>query len=117
MFLLKKLRRASVFDVIISDEIENFIANNIIESKYEVGNIVESAITFITRKCNDICMVKKSTGELIYRTTNYFYITSDNTKQMLMDTPLEVTQKSWERLHKIGLENYVFNDNGNENIL
>ena len=29
---------------------------------------------------------------------------------------LIITQKFWERLHKRGLENYLFNDNGNENI-
>ena len=29
---------------------------------------------------------------------------------------MKVTQQCWERLHKLGLENCVFNDNGNENI-
>ena len=41
---------------------------------------------------------------------------SDNKKQMFMDIPLKVTQQCWERLHKLGLENSVFNYNGNENI-
>ena len=54
----KKLGLASVFCIITSDDIENFIVNNIISSKYEVDNNVESAITFLNRKFNDICMVK-----------------------------------------------------------
>ena len=58
MFLLKKLAWDYVFDVIMSHEIEDFIANDIISSKYEVDNNVESAITFINHKCNDRCMVK-----------------------------------------------------------
>ena len=56
--LFKKLGQDSVFDVIISDEIEDFIEKNIISSKYEVYNNVESAIKFITQKYNDGCMVK-----------------------------------------------------------
>ena len=47
---------------------------------------------------------------------NYCQMTSDNTKQMFMDITLTVTQQCWERLHKLGLENSVFNDNRNENI-
>ena len=61
-------------------------------------------------------MVKTSTDELIFCMPNYFQMTCDNTKEMFMDIPLTVAQKCWERLHKIGLENYVFSDNGNENI-
>ena len=93
MFLLKKLAWAYVFDVIISDDIEDFIANNIISSKYEVDNNTESDITFINHKCNDRCMVKKSTGELICPMTNYCHLTSENIKQMFMDKTLTVTQQ------------------------
>ena len=59
-----KIGRASVFDVIRYNQIWGFIAKNIISSKYEVDNNVESAINFITHKYNDICMVKTSTGSL-----------------------------------------------------
>ena len=58
----KKLGLASVFCIITSDDIENFIVNNIISSKYEVDNNIESAINFLTQKCNDRFMVKTSTG-------------------------------------------------------
>ena len=47
---------------------------------------------------------------------NYCQRTGDHTKQIFMDISLTVTQMFWERLHKLGLENSVFNDNGNENI-
>ena len=58
IFLFKKLGQASVFDFIRFDEIEDFIANNIISSKDEVDNNVKSAITFITHKCNCRFVVK-----------------------------------------------------------
>ena len=47
---------------------------------------------------------------------NYYQIKRDNTKNMFMDILLTFTQKCWERLHKLGLSNSVFNDNGNESI-
>ena len=67
-----KLGRAYLFDVIVSDDIEGFIANNIVSSKDEAYNNVESVITFINHKCNDRCMVKTSTGELRFSMPNYF---------------------------------------------
>ena len=94
----------------------NFISKNILSSKDEVENNVESVITFLTHRFNDRFMVKTSTGELTCRMPNYWHITSDNTKQMFMDIPLTVTQKCWKSLHKLGLENSVFNDNVNENV-
>ena len=51
-----KLGWAYVFVVIIYYDIDDFIAKNIISSKYEVDNNVESAIAFITQKFNDRCM-------------------------------------------------------------
>ena len=38
---VKKLGQTSIFDIIRYDDIEYFIANNIISSKYEVENNVE----------------------------------------------------------------------------
>ena len=35
---------------------------------------------------------------------------------MFMDIPVTVTHQFWERFHKLGLENSMFNDNGNDNI-
>ena len=67
-----KQRRKCLFDAIRSDEIEDIIANNIISSKYEVDNNVESAINFLTHKSNDRCMVKTPPVELKYRIPNYF---------------------------------------------
>ena len=90
---VKKLGQTSIFDVIRYDNIEYFIANNIISSKYEVENIFESGITFITHACNDICMVKISTGKLRCRMPSYCHMASDNTKYIFMDTPLTVTQQ------------------------
>ena len=57
-FFQDKLGQASVFYIIRSDEIDDFIAKNIISNKYKVDNNVESVITFPDRKFNDICMVK-----------------------------------------------------------
>ena len=62
--MFEKLGKASVFDVIRSGVIEDFIAKNIISGRYEVENNVESAINFLTHKYNDICMIKTSTCEL-----------------------------------------------------
>ena len=45
---VKRLGQGSVFDVIRSDKIDYFIANNTISSEYEVDNNVESSITFLT---------------------------------------------------------------------
>ena len=60
-------------------------------------------------------MVKTSTGELTFHMNNYCQMTSDNKKQNSMDIHLTVTQQCWERLHKLRLENSVFNNNGNDN--
>ena len=55
---VKKLGWDSVFGVIRSDDIEDFIAKGIISIKDEVDNNFESSITFLTQKCNGRCMVK-----------------------------------------------------------
>ena len=78
--LVGKIGRASVFDVIRYNQILDFIAKNIISSKYEVYNNVESAINVLTHKCNDRCMIKTSTDELRYRMPNYCQMASDHTK-------------------------------------
>ena len=58
---------------------------------------------------------KTSTGQFRLPVSNYYQMTSDNTKNNI-DIPLTVTQKCWERLHKLRLANSMFDDNGNENI-
>ena len=92
MFFVKKTWTSLYIFVIRSDDIKYFITKNIISSKYEVDNDVESAINFLTHKYNDVFMVKISTGELRFRMRNYCQMTSDNTKQMFTDIPLTVTK-------------------------
>ena len=71
----------------------NFISKNILSSKDEVENNVESVITFLTHRFNDRFMVKTSTDKSRYCMPNYFQMNSDNTKQIFMDIPLTLTQK------------------------
>ena len=82
---VENLARGSVFDVVHSDDITEFINNEYILSQKNVMILIDGATIFLTHKYNDRCLVKTSTGELRCRMPQYIHMTLDNTKQQFVD--------------------------------
>jgi predicted GIY-YIG superfamily endonuclease len=112
---VKNLARGSIFDVVRSDEIQDYIDRELIKSQDDVSPLVEDVDTFLTHKCNDRCLVKRSDGGFRCRMPKYIFMTPDNTKQNFVDMPAHITDECWLRLNKIGLANELHNIHGDRN--
>ena len=112
---VNNLARGSVYDVVRSHEIPDYIDQELINSQDDVCTLVDDATIFLTHKCNNRCLVKTSDGGFRCRMPRYMNMTPDCTKQHFIELPVIITEECWSRLNKIGLANPVFDYDGNKN--
>ena len=113
---VKNLGRASVFDTVRSNEIPDYIRRKIISNPDDVHSKVNDAVTFLSHHCSNRCKVPSPiTKELKCRFPKYLHMTTDNTRPMFMEMPINITQQCWECLSDLGLSNSIFDEHGKEN--
>jgi predicted GIY-YIG superfamily endonuclease len=112
---VNNLANGSVFDVVKSENIHEYVEKHLIPSKDSVHDLIDNGVAFLTHKCNDRCLVKNGDGTLRCRMPKYIHLTPDNTKQHFIDLPCHISDECWERLHKIGLANEMYDVDGNKN--
>ena len=109
---VENLARGSIFDVVRSHEIDEYIEKKFIRNVDDVDSRIDDASLFLSHKCSNRCLVKTSTGKLRCRMPRYCQLTPDNTRPMFIDVPSPISDQCWERLHKIGLANPLYDENG-----
>ena len=57
---VEDLIRASLFDIVCSDEIEKFVEDGIFYKKKNVHDVFDDANAFLTHHCNSRCLMKRT---------------------------------------------------------
>lgn len=100
---VKLLIRASVCDIIRTDEVEYYISQGIISSYDVVMEIEGDAYRFLSHKCDSRCLVPTLDGRMRCRRMPTQSVSVDNTKDTYIDLPRNFSIPCIKRLIKCGL--------------
>ena len=90
---VNNLACGSVFDMVRSKDIYNYIQKKIIKSKEDVLVLVDKAIAFFTHKCSNRYLIETSDGNLRCCMPKNIYMSPDNTKQNFVDIPNQISDR------------------------
>lgn len=106
------LIRASICDVIRSDEVSHFIDENLIESHDDIQFIRDDVKRFLSHKCDSRCLVPTSTGKMRCRKLPSHNLSKDNTVDTFIELPRNFSSACIKRLIKCGLATGIYNEAG-----
>ena len=111
------LIRASIIDIVRSDEVQSLIDEGILNEYDDVYTIQDLARGILAHKCNPRCMQCKGDGEVPEnfkcRKPNNLKISPDNTQHCHIPLPINHSPECVEKLVAIGLaEPIVYNEFG-----
>ena len=97
------LIRASILDIVRSDEIESLINDGIFRCVEDHKAMVRDAESFLPHRCNSRCQAAVSPGVFRCRKLNNLKVTTDNTKHVFKPLPNDYSAACIDRLIQIGL--------------
>lgn len=109
---ISSLIRASICDVIRSDEVDHYIGEGLIESHDDVSGVEDDVRRFASHKCDSRCLVPRPDGTLRCRKLQLQSITMDTTKDRFMNLPRNFSLPCIKRLIRCGLAVGVTDDEG-----
>ena len=113
---VEDLEQAYLCDIIRSYEIDTFVEEKMIFIKEDIHNVINDAQSFLSYICNNRCLVCGPSGKLRCLMPDYFGMTQDNTQQIFVDLPNNISDQFWGSLSKIGLANEInFRETGDIN--
>ena len=99
---VEDLVRASIMDIVRSDEIDKFVDQGVFEYEEDVTSVYKDAEDFLPHRCNSRCLVKTASGFRCRKLDN-LKASKDNTKNTFMDLPINYSTSCVERLVQIGV--------------
>lgn len=111
---VEDLIRASVCDIVRSDEVSEYIEEGIFDSVDDYYVIKIDGETFLAHRCNDSCLVRMPDGTLRCQKLNNVNISDDNTKHCFEPLPNNYSIECLQILEKVGLTDELeIDDDGN----
>ena len=101
--IVDDLIRASIFDIVRSDEVADLINEGIFKEEDDIFELIENAEKFLPHRCNDACLVRRADGTLRCRKIDNLRATPDNTSHQYIPLPNNYSVECLKVLDKIGL--------------
>ena len=109
------LIRASVVDVVRTDEVNHLIEHGLLESMDDLKEVLDDAEKVLGHRCGPACLVRDGPNSLKCKKLNNLIVSPDNTKHIFKDLPNQYSLECLERLVQIGLvENIIVSKDGYE---
>ena len=110
---VNNLIRASIFDIVKSDEVPRMIEEGIFTHPDYVYSVYENAEKFLPHRCNDSCLVRRPDGTFRCRKIDNVKASPDNTKHMFETLSNDYSVPCLRILEEIGLlSKLTIDDNG-----
>jgi hypothetical protein len=103
MKFVNNLIRADLGCIVRPDEAQSFVDNGILQSIYEIDDVIKDASTFLPHKCNERCQERISQEETRCRKPNYAKMSPDNTRDVYIPLPNDLPSEAVSRLLRNGL--------------
>ena len=100
---VKDLMRASTYDIVKPDEVQNMIDHGIFKTIDDYHDMVLDAEIFSTHICNERCLYRVGLNKFKCRKPNNLLISKDNTKHTYKLLPNKYEKKTVELLKIIGI--------------
>jgi predicted GIY-YIG superfamily endonuclease len=108
------LIRASIYDIVRSDEVPRMIEEGIFNHPEDVHTVYEDAEKFLGHRCNDSCLVRRPDGTYRCRKIDNVKASLDNTKHMFQPLANDYSVPCLLILEEIGLTTkLIIDDDGN----
>lgn len=113
---VEDLIRASILDIVRTEEVESLINEGIFKSLEEYHKMIKYAMKFLPHRCHAGCLVRVGPGpsDFICKKVNNRLKSSDPTKHMFKESSSNWSQECIDRLVKIGLAEEVIDENSEE---
>ena len=99
---MKDLIRASVLEVVRSDEVNKLIDAGVFDSMNDYYGMLVDAANFLGLVCNPRCLARVGHNEFRCRKPNNRILTTDNTNHVYKNLPNDCSYNCVKRLIKIG---------------
>ena len=110
------LIRASIYDIVRSDEVPKMIEEGIFNHLKDVHTIYQDVEKFLTHRCNDSCLVRRPDGSFRCRKIDNVRASTDSTKYVFQPLANDYPVPRLQLFDKIGLTSKLIIDD-NDNVL
>ena len=97
------LIRASIYDIVRSDEVPKMIEEGIFNHPEDVHTIYQDAEKFLAHHCNDSCLVRRPDGSFRCRKIDNVRASTDNTKHVFQPLANDYSVPCLRILEKLAL--------------